>query len=137
MIARVEYEFFGIKLWVYTDGTVETQDREYTATNQFSTYTRKLKGKVLTPVCNGKAGYFQVKINNGGKAKAEYVHRLVWKAFRGEIPEGYEIDHEDNNKSNNSLDNLNLKTRKDNMNKMLSKAKRDDKGRFLKVQQSN
>ncbi len=43
----------------------------------------------------------------------------MWIAFNGEIPEGYEIDHDDNDKSNNALSNLNLKTRKENMDKML------------------
>lgn len=131
MNRKVEYEFFGLKLWVHEDGTIETQDREYTATNQFSTYTRKLKGRVLTPVCNGKAGYYQIKFSNKGKSKAEYVHRLVWQAFNGEIPEGYEVDHDDENKANNALSNLNLKTRYDNMKKALEKMNRDSNGRFI------
>ena len=130
MSERIEYEFFGLKLWVYKDGTIETQDREYTATNQFSSYTRKLKGKILTPVSNGKAGYYQIKFNNKNKTKAEYVHRLVWQAFNGTIPEGYEIDHEDEDKSNNALYNLNLKTRKENMKKALKNMPRDSLGRF-------
>ena len=130
MSERVEYEFFGLKLWVYKDDTIETQDREYTATNQFSSYTRKLKGKILTPVSNGKAGYYQIKFNNKNKTKAEYVHRLVWQAFNGPIPEGYEIDHEDEDKSNNALYNLNLKTRKENMKKALKNMPRDSLGRF-------
>lgn len=130
---ETEYEFFGVKLIVSTDGTIRTQDREYTATNQFSSYTRKLKGRVLTPACNGKAGYYQVKVNNNGKSKAEYVHRLVWKAFNGEIPEGYEIDHDDNVKSHNWLSNLNLKTRKENMDKLFERLQRDSLGRFLSI----
>lgn len=46
------------------------------------------------------------------------MHRLVWEAFNGAIPEGYEIDHVDENKGNNSLGNLRLMTRLENMQKM-------------------
>lgn len=44
------------------------------------------------------------------------VHRLVWETFKGEIPDGYEIDHLDGNKENNDLDNLSCVTHKENMN---------------------
>ena len=37
-----------------------------------------------------------------------YVHRLVFEAFIGEIPKGYEVHHRDENKSNNNLSNLYL-----------------------------
>ena len=42
------------------------------------------------------------------------IHRLVWETFKGEIPEGLEIDHIDNNRKNNSLSNLQLVTRAEN-----------------------
>src|SRR5262245_28980841 len=44
-----------------------------------------------------------------------YVHRLVWEAFHGPIPSGFEINHRDGNKANNRLDNLELVTRSENM----------------------
>jgi hypothetical protein len=34
------------------------------------------------------------------------VHRLVMQEFVGDIPEGYQVNHKDANKSNNSVDNL-------------------------------
>ena len=43
------------------------------------------------------------------------VHRLVWETFKGEIPEGLEIDHMDNNRKNNALNNLQLVTRAENI----------------------
>jgi len=49
--------------------------------------------------------------------KLHYVHRLVWENFRGEIPEGKEMDHIDGDTSNNSLDNLQLITRRRNVHK--------------------
>lgn len=48
--------------------------------------------------------------------KTVYVHRLVYEAFKGEIPEGMEIDHIDRNKLNNKPDNLRVVTHIENMN---------------------
>lgn len=59
-------------------------------------------------------GYWKATLCKNGKAKHYLVHRLVWVAFRGPIPEGYEINHIDENSSNNRLDNLNLLTRAGN-----------------------
>lgn len=44
------------------------------------------------------------------------VHRVIWIAVNGDIPEGLEVNHIDENKSNNSIDNLNLLTRNENTN---------------------
>lgn len=44
------------------------------------------------------------------------VHRVVWIAVNGPIPQGLEVNHIDENKSNNSIDNLNLLTPKENTN---------------------
>ena len=49
------------------------------------------------------------------------IHRLVWTIFKGEIPEGMEIDHIDDNPRNNKLDNLRLVTREENVKKMKPK----------------
>lgn len=60
-------------------------------------------------------GYHQVELRLDGKTVATKVHRVVWIAHRGEIPAGLEINHIDANKTNNSLDNLELVTRLENM----------------------
>ena len=105
---------------VSDEGNLQTFDRYVTQTSiKGNEYTRLVEGKELCPYINGKAGYSQIGIHSGGIQKKYYVHRLVWIAFNGEIPEGYEIDHDDNDKSNNALRNLNLITRKENMDKML------------------
>lgn len=44
------------------------------------------------------------------------VHRLVWEAFNGPIPAGMQVNHIDEDKTNNRLDNLNLMTPKENSN---------------------
>ena len=78
-----------------------------------------IKPKVMQPFDNG-TGYLQVNLTNSfGVRKKYYVHRLVYETFIGPIPDGYEIDHIDCNKTNNSIDNLQLLTRKENMKKCL------------------
>lgn len=73
------------------------------------------KGRILKP---GKdnGGYQHIGLCKDGKRTTFAVHRLVWEAFNGKRPEGMEINHIDEDKSNNSLDNLNLMTHKENVN---------------------
>ena len=72
----------------------------------------------------GDGKFVQVKpsLNNYGyeficynSSKIVYVHRLVYEAFKGEIPDGMEIDHIDRNRRNNNPENLRLATRVENM----------------------
>ena len=58
-----------------------------------------------------KTGYVIISING----KNKYLHTVIWEAFNGKIPKGYEIDHIDCNKTNNSLYNLELVTHRENM----------------------
>lgn len=53
-----------------------------------------------------KTGYKRVQLNKFGKRKNFLVHRLVYETFLGPIPEGYQIDHIDHDKTNNHIDNL-------------------------------
>lgn len=49
------------------------------------------------------------------KSRVFYFHRVIWFYFNGEIPQGYEINHIDEDKTNNSLSNLELLSRGDNI----------------------
>ena len=73
------------------------------------------KGRILK-LGKTKDGYLKVGLCKDGKHKWFRVHRLVWEAFNGEIPDGYEINHIDENTGNNSLSNLSAVSHKDNMN---------------------
>ena len=77
--------------------------------------TRLHKGKVLKPGMD-RVGYLHVVLCKEGKPTAFSVHRLVYEAFHGKIPEGMQVNHIDEDKSNNSLNNLNLMTPKENTN---------------------
>lgn len=60
-----------------------------------------------------KNGYQSVTLSRNGKYKQESVHRLVLITFCGE-KDGCEVNHIDENKDNNRLDNLEWVTHKYN-----------------------
>ena len=61
-------------------------------------------------------GYARVTLWKNKKPKLFFIHRLVWLAFNGCIPEGMQINHINENKLDNRLENLNLMTPKENTN---------------------
>ncbi len=69
--------------------------------------------RILTPerIHNG---YLRVGLSRDNKLTGKLVHRLVWEAFNGPIPEGKEVNHIDEDKLNNRLENLNLMSRREN-----------------------
>ena len=70
---------------------------------------------VLKPQKNS-CGYLFVNLHYNGNVKKCFIHRLVYEAFNGKIPEGLVVNHIDENKENNRLDNLNLMSQKENIN---------------------
>ena len=75
----------------------------------------RLKEKILKPGITHK-GYYRVALCKNSIRKFFYVHRLVWEAFNGTIPEGLQVNHISERKSENRLSNLNLMTPKENSN---------------------
>ena len=67
------------------------------------------------------AGYLIFSIFEKKKGKSYYVHRYVFESFYGNIPKDKEVDHIDDNKTNNNIKNLQLLTRKEDMSKSHSK----------------
>jgi hypothetical protein len=67
---------------------------------------------VLTPLWYRK-GYYKIQLgrcDGTRKRKREFLHRLIYKAFHGEIPADRTVNHIDNDHANNRLDNLELAT---------------------------
>ena len=93
-------------------GRIRSADRY--VNNPHSTKSFR-KGKILKPniTCNG---YYQICLFKNSKVKKYYVHRLVWIAFNGSIPENMQVNHISERKSENRLSNLNLMTAKENIN---------------------
>ena len=84
-------------------GNVRSLDREIT---DRSGCVRILKGRVRKQVMT-RGGYLMVGLCKECKGKWFKVHRLVWMAFNGIIPDGMQINHIDEDKSNNNVNNLN------------------------------
>lgn len=53
-----------------------------------------------------------------------FLHRIVYELLKGEIPEGYVVDHIDTNVRNNHIDNLRACTPTENNNNPLTVIKR-------------
>lgn len=60
--------------------------------------------------CNNRERYLNIRLWNNGQKKKICVHNLVAKVFSGEIPEGYVVDHINNNPSDNYVTNLQIVT---------------------------
>lgn len=78
----------------------------------------KRRGHGLIKCFPDKDGYLKVsislKIEGVRSTYNEPLHRVIYRAFKGEIPDGLTIDHIDDDKSNNALDNLQLMTAEEN-----------------------
>ena len=66
----------------------------------------KKTGRILSS-CGGEGNYQMVCLSiSDNKNKTPYVHRLVAKAFIPNPDNLTEVNHKDEDKSNNSVDNL-------------------------------
>ena len=92
--------------WVTDTGIVYRQDN----TGAFIVCKQSDKG-------NGYSSVFTVK----PKRANILVHRLVFETFKGEIPEGNEIDHINTVKNDNRLSNLRCVTHKENLNNTITR----------------
>lgn len=127
-----EYPFYEI----YPDGKIVRKERQ-------SKNGTTLQRRELCPT-KAKNGYRTVRLyNKDGVMKQFYLHRLVWQAFNGEIPKGYEIDHvnglrsgkDSNGVDANSLSNLRAVSHKENCANEVSReryriANAMDKGKY-------
>lgn len=60
-------------------------------------------------------GYYQICLCKDGVYKRIALHRAIWEAFNGPIEGRKEINHKDLNRSNNSLDNLEVVSHQQNI----------------------
>ena len=80
-----------------------------------TTGTRVLKARILKPKMD-KYGYLVVNLSKNNSVKTMKVHRLVYMSFNGPIPECMQVNHINENKTDNRLENLNLMTASENTN---------------------
>lgn len=81
--------------------------------NIYSDYSHK----ILKPMLRGQNGkqYKYIDINFGEGQKHYYIHKIVYETWIGEIPEGMQVLHKDDNQFNNNINNLYLGTQKQNI----------------------
>ncbi len=86
-------------------------------------YKLYINGKIFKRASCGKE-FKEVKQYdcNGYKTiyiegRMKYVHRVMWEIYKGEIPKGYEIDHINNKRNNNHINNLRCITKSENTRK--------------------
>ena len=73
--------------------------------DKYDTKGRFLRGKILK-LLKCRNGYLMIGLNKNGIRKGYLVHRLVADAFI-ERPDGlYEVNHKDEDKTNNIVENL-------------------------------
>lgn len=92
----------------------------YAVTSCGRVWSYKYK-KFLTPEDNGH-GYFRVKLCKDGKEKKYMIHRLVAEAYIPNPDNLPQVDHIDENKAHNYVNNLQWITNRDNCRKSHNKA---------------
>ena len=80
--------------------------------------TRLLKNKMLSLSLN-KTGYLKITINKNSVLKTHIIHHLVWDHFGHKERDRHriQIDHINENKTDNRIENLQLLTNRENCSK--------------------
>ena len=107
-------------LELYKQGLIEV-DPEYGIiyswlSNSKDTRRRKEVKRIIGAFGNKRKDWY-LYLSAGPSRKERYnilAHRFVWIVFKGEIPDGYEINHINGIKNDNRLCNLELVTKSEN-----------------------
>lgn len=84
----------------------EFPDYEVSNLGRIKSYKKHVNGYILKPDIN-KDGYYQVHLNNkDNKRCTKQIHRLVAITFIPNPKNLRDVNHKDENKLNNSIDNL-------------------------------
>lgn len=99
-------------------GNVRSLDKFKEVNHKTIHFKYVVKGKILKYGID-KNGYFHVNLYKNKKPITTKIHKLVAIAFLNHVPNGYTIvvDHIDNDKTNNKLDNLQLISHRENISK--------------------
>lgn len=99
----------------------DTEYKNYEVSNKGNVRNKTTK-QLLTPAVTHK-GYLKAQMRTGKqgerKHKAEFIHRLVAKAFIPNHENLPQVDHLDNNKTNNQATNLEWVSNKENHKRKL------------------
>lgn len=92
----------------------------YAITPEGEVWSYKNK-RFLKPGDDGRGGYLQVLLCKDGQEKWHRIHRLLAEAYLPNPENLPEVDHIDNNKKHNYLNNLQWISHKDNVRKSCNK----------------
>jgi hypothetical protein len=109
-LSRPRYDWWPYEEWRPVDGF----DGRYQVSDLGRVRScAKTADWVLLRQIKKRTGYMCVNLYHGGKMKTMLVHRLVAHAFIGH-PADMQVNHKDENKENNRLDNLEYVTPAEN-----------------------
>ena len=97
-------------------GQVKSLEHNVQQKNRWGQTISRIQKSRLMKIHINKNGYFRVVLHKNGIEKNYSVHRLVYEAFVGEIPDGMQVNHINEIKTDNRVVNLNLMTPKENSN---------------------
>lgn len=75
---------------------------------------RNSRGKILRAIYDPSCRYVRYCFRYEGHQLTKNAHRVMWRAFYGEIPAGLQLNHIDGNRQNNAMGNLELVTPSEN-----------------------
>lgn len=83
----------------------------------YRTFCRFCKRECFNKMSNSVSGsgYRIIDFHYNRKPYKALAHRIVYSYFKGEIPDGMQINHIDGDKGNNALSNLEVVTPSENM----------------------
>lgn len=92
------------------------------------------KGKeiILKPILS-KVGYYYVNLQNNGKRKVHYIHRLLGKYYIPNPENKPCINHINTDKTDNRIDNLRWVTQKENCNNLTTKQKQSSNNNYKSI----
>ena len=104
-------------------GNVRSLDRDIVKYNVLTKRDNVLhiKGQIMKPSIN-KYGYYRLSLSKDGIRKSYPIHRLVAETFIDNPNNLPQVNHIDENKLNNNVDNLEFITLEDNVKYSLNQA---------------
>ena len=102
---------------------IKGYDRDYQVSNLGRVKSLKFGKEKILKICIGSNGYLLVRLCKNGKTNTSYIHRLVAETFL-QKPRGWDIvvDHINNDRLDNRLDNIQWITHRENCSKDKNKG---------------
>ena len=94
------------KYEVSSYGRVRSLEHSISLRNQHGEYVRKLSERIIKQKRNRKDGYFNVTLCKRAEHSTAYVHRLVAQAFIPNPDNLPQINHKNEQRDDNRVDNL-------------------------------